>query len=173
MITVAIISVLAVVAVPNFSRFQMKARISEAKAQLAALYTAQKAFEAEHNTYHSDLWAMGYRPNGSLRYLVGIGVAHTAGFPGVSPSGLTASRHSTNVICTATAPMNECVNRAVSPLGATITAFTSVGHSNLSQFSAIAEGFVGGLSNDRWSIDQNKRLQHVHSGEDPSGGGAM
>ena len=41
MIVVAIIGVLSAVAVPNFKKYQAKAKSSEAKVQLAAAYTAE------------------------------------------------------------------------------------------------------------------------------------
>ena len=44
MIVVAIIGVLSAVAVPNFKKYQAKAKTSEAKIQLAAAYTAEQAF---------------------------------------------------------------------------------------------------------------------------------
>jgi type IV pilus assembly protein PilA len=42
MVVVAIIGLLSAVAVPNFKKYQAKAKISEAKLQLSALYTAQR-----------------------------------------------------------------------------------------------------------------------------------
>lgn len=47
MIVVTIIGILAAIAVPNYQRFQAKARQSEAKSNLAALYAAEKAFFSE------------------------------------------------------------------------------------------------------------------------------
>ena len=43
MIVVAIIGILAAIAIPNFSKFQARARQAEAKVNLKALYTNQKA----------------------------------------------------------------------------------------------------------------------------------
>ncbi len=64
MIVVAIIGILATVAIPNFTKFQLKAKQSEAKAQLSAVYTAQKAFNAEYTTYTFCLSGAGYVPDG-------------------------------------------------------------------------------------------------------------
>src|SRR5882672_11361809 len=71
MVVVAIIGILAAVAVPNFQKFQAKARQSEAKSQLSALYSAEKAFFAEWNMYFEDFRDIGYAPEGNLRYRVG------------------------------------------------------------------------------------------------------
>ncbi len=51
MIVVAIIGILAAIAIPNFLRFQARARQSEAKSNLKAFYTAAKARFAETNKY--------------------------------------------------------------------------------------------------------------------------
>ncbi len=51
MIVVAIIGILALIAIPNFMKFQAKAKQSEAKTNLKAFYTAAKSNFAESNTY--------------------------------------------------------------------------------------------------------------------------
>lgn len=51
MIVVAIIGILAAIAIPNFMRFQAKAKQSEAKTNLKAVFTAKKAYFAENSTY--------------------------------------------------------------------------------------------------------------------------
>lgn len=62
MIVVAIIGVLSAVAVPNFKKYQAKAKTSEAKVQLAAAYTAEQAFFGDFGIYHHCLAYMGYEP---------------------------------------------------------------------------------------------------------------
>lgn len=163
MIVVAIIGILATVAIPNFSRFQAKARASEARAQLSALYTSQRAFQAEWNGYHSDLVNVGYRPNGTLRYVVGHSAASTHNLPAYTGPALTAANYNTAVaaVCTAAG----CVNGAQDSAGAALTS-TAVASATvtLSTFSARAAGFVGGTTNDIWSIDQNRAVQNVTPG---------
>jgi prepilin-type N-terminal cleavage/methylation domain-containing protein len=51
MIVVAIIGILAAIAVPNFMKFQARARQSEAKTNLRAWGTAAKSYFAEYNTW--------------------------------------------------------------------------------------------------------------------------
>ena len=51
MIVVAIIGILAAIAIPNFLKFQARAKQSEAKTNLKALYTAAKARFSEENNY--------------------------------------------------------------------------------------------------------------------------
>lgn len=64
MIVVAIIGVLAAVAVPNYRKYQAKARSSEAKVQLAAAYTAEQSFFGDYGGFHKCLDYMGYDPSG-------------------------------------------------------------------------------------------------------------
>jgi len=53
MIVVAIIGILAAIAIPNFLRFQLKAKSSEGKTNLAAIRTAEESFFAEYGVYVS------------------------------------------------------------------------------------------------------------------------
>ncbi len=59
MVVVVIIGILAAIAVPSYQGFQNKAKSAEAKVQLSAIYTAEKAFQAEWATFTSDLVAIG------------------------------------------------------------------------------------------------------------------
>ena len=72
MVVVVIIGILATVGIPQYQKFQMKAKRSEAKSLLSAMYTAQKAFFAEWNQYYSDFDAVGYGLEGNLGYHVGF-----------------------------------------------------------------------------------------------------
>lgn len=75
MIVVAIIGVLSAVAVPNFKKYQAKAKTSEAKVQLAAAYTAEQAFYGDFGIYHSCLAYMGFDPHNEILsryYAIGI-----------------------------------------------------------------------------------------------------
>ena len=51
MIVVAIIGILAAIAIPNFIRFQLKAKSSEGKVNLAAIRTAEEGYMAEYGNY--------------------------------------------------------------------------------------------------------------------------
>jgi type IV pilus assembly protein PilA len=63
MVVVAIIGLLSAVAIPNFKKYQAKAKISEAKLQLSAIYTAEAAFFSDFNMYAKCLRYMGYDPD--------------------------------------------------------------------------------------------------------------
>ncbi len=51
MIVVAIIGILAAIAIPNFLRFQLKAKSSEGKTNLAAIRTAEMSYYSEFGTF--------------------------------------------------------------------------------------------------------------------------
>ncbi len=51
MIVVAIIGILAAIAIPNFLRFQLRAKASEGKANLAAIRTAEEGYFSEFGVY--------------------------------------------------------------------------------------------------------------------------
>lgn len=78
MVVVAIIGLLSAVAVPNFKKYQAKAKVSEAKLQLSAIYTAESSFFSDYNIYHNCLAYMGFDPGpeaANRYYAVGFGVA--------------------------------------------------------------------------------------------------
>lgn len=93
MVVVAIIGLLAAVALPNFRKYQAKAKTSEAKLQLAALYMAEQSFFMDYENYATCLNLMGYDPsneNGNRYYAVGFnaknGGAATAAVANGAPS---------------------------------------------------------------------------------------
>ena len=171
MIVVAIIGILAAIAIPNFQRFQIKSRQSEARANLSAIYTAEKAFNAEWQQFYDDFIEVGYVPEGSFRYDHGFtaGVNSPANYTGAIGQAQPSSRPNTisgaNGCDTAPnfrdihpgAPVVNCsVDRAPTSgvvdqmLAATLTANT---------FFATAAGNVDDdLQNDVWQIDNSKRI---------------
>ncbi len=61
MIVVAIIGILAAIAIPNFLRFQLRSKTSEAKTNLASIRTAEASYFAEYGIYVAEPIA---RPGG-------------------------------------------------------------------------------------------------------------
>jgi type IV pilus assembly protein PilA len=105
MIVVAIIGILATIAIPNFSKFTGKARQSEAKGTLAAIYTGEKAFYAEWSSYDGDFRDIGYAPDGNLSYVAGFsaaGVIPPAPFNGSTTGTIAANGCFDNTKGTAT-----------------------------------------------------------------------
>lgn len=88
MIVVAIIGILAAIGIPQYAKFQARARQSEAKGSLSALYAAQQSFFGEWNTYAYSLRNIGFGLVGTnLRYYVGFpGAAAVCYTPGTAPA---------------------------------------------------------------------------------------
>ena len=63
MIVVAIIGVLSALAVPRFQAFQAKAKATEARTSMAAIYTLQNAYHGDNDTYGT-LAQIGFSLNG-------------------------------------------------------------------------------------------------------------
>jgi type IV pilus assembly protein PilA len=78
MIVVAIIGILSAIAVPNFMKFQAKARQSEAKTNLSAWNTAAKAYFAEYSTYACKDCGWKPEPKNRYSYMPGTGTVIAA-----------------------------------------------------------------------------------------------
>ncbi|RKZ01822.1 MAG: hypothetical protein DRQ04_04390 [Candidatus Hydrothermota bacterium] len=53
MIVVAIIAILAAVAIPQYRKFQLRAKTSEAKANIGAIRSVEEGWSAEHDYYYA------------------------------------------------------------------------------------------------------------------------
>lgn len=161
MIVVAIIGILATVAIPNFQKFQAKARQSETKGNLASLYTAEKAFQAEWNVYYGDFRDVGIEPTGRLNYNYGFAGAGTAPANPFAPSGRGG------------AAAGACFNSAVASCGFThqtqsgVPAYAAAGvrapctagaNPTATTFNASSIGNIGTGTDDAWTINQDKIL---------------
>jgi len=62
-ITVGIIGLLSAIAIPNFLRYQLKAKTSEGKTNLAAIRVVQTTYYAENNVYVSATVSPNQAPN--------------------------------------------------------------------------------------------------------------
>ncbi|MCM0607063.1 MAG: prepilin-type N-terminal cleavage/methylation domain-containing protein [Xanthomonadaceae bacterium] len=180
MIVVAIIGILAAIAVPNYQKYQAKARQSEVKLNLAAAHTALTAFTTENSSYTGCLSSIGVGVTVGARNFYTFGFEDNAVTTGTcngtpcsvyawSGAGVGAGS------CTAGAGSSH-FPAAVGVSGAaatTIASFTGVGNPITSSVSAAAFvlGAAGTISTsagtvgpDRWTMDQNKTLVNVNAG---------
>jgi len=164
MVVVAIIGILAAIAVPNFQRFTAKSKQSEAKSNLSALYSAERAFQAEWQVYDSIFQVIGYAPVGTLKYQHGFGTPYHA--PPSGYNAVNAGDSSTANYCsqggTPAAPTNGCLVSIVPvPPG------NVVGTAAPTTFSAQARGDIDGDATvDVWTINQLKTLVNVAGNQD-------
>ena len=68
MIVVAIIGILAAIAIPNFIRFQARSKQGEAKANLKSLFTAQRSYFQEKDSFQTTIGDIGFNPERGNRY---------------------------------------------------------------------------------------------------------
>ena len=73
MIVVAIIGILAAIAIPNFIRFQARSKQAEAKTNLKAIFSGQKARYGERDAYSTALGDIGFSPERGNRYSYDLG----------------------------------------------------------------------------------------------------
>lgn len=179
MVVVAIIGILAAIAVPQMTKFQAKARQSEAKTQLSSYFTNQKAFFQEYSAYHSNFLAVGFSPEGQIRYNIGLGAAPganiiadtTTGYNGglvdaaANRSTAGTAGDGTGGFCgTGGAMANGCT--VIRGNGGAYPAALGGAYTILSRttFLAGASSFIYGSTGDVWSINQDKILSNSTNG---------
>jgi type IV pilus assembly protein PilA len=168
MIVVAIIGLLAAIAIPNFIRFQARSKQSEAKANLKALFAAEKAFFQEHDRFSSVVVDAGFAPERNNRYAYFLDPSRVAD----SRSGINASTSTT-----ATAISADVFKGYADPPVQPLTCGGTLGLANgASVFTGQAAGNVDADATvDVWSLSTDSRVGtascdgapggHVASGE--------
>lgn len=79
MIVVVIIGILAALAIPNFLRYQARAKQSEAKTNLGAIYTNEIAYFGENDTFGA-LASLDWEPEGRTKYAYATTLANQGSF---------------------------------------------------------------------------------------------
>lgn len=173
MVVVAIIGILAAIGIPQYAKFQARARQSEAKTALSAIYQAEQSFQGEWGVFSADLAQIGYSATGSnLRYKSGF--AATCVVPAGGWPANIAAQTAANIVSTVAAVSPNatwaggatvtglalpaaaaCTNAAVP---ATFTA-GSIGRPK----NSVTEAGTGGVE-DTWTINQNKMISNTVSG---------
>ena len=85
MIVVAIMAILAAIAIPSYLRFQIRARESEARINLAAVRTCEEAYKAENDAYiactaNPSAWAAGAAATKPISWDTGVAGWDDIGF---------------------------------------------------------------------------------------------
>jgi type IV pilus assembly protein PilA len=140
MIVVAIIGILAAIAIPNFLRFQARAKQSEAKQNLGAIFTAYTAYFSNNNTFP-----------GAVMFIVGGGTFNCLSVADWEPKG--AIRYNYNCM---TAPVFLPANNNADCDPPVITNATDI------DFTVAACGNIDSDSTvDEWTVDNEKVIKNV------------
>ncbi len=168
MIVVAIIGILAAIAIPNFLKFQCKSKQSEAKTNLSSIFTAEKAFFGEYNTYSSDLISVSWQPDGAPLYIYGFSSDSSNTIPLIS--GYSDARDNTMLATVISSPARysttKCKDLGGTPMAQANLPTSAVGGQ---LFTAGATGDVdtdpsiATTSYDRWTMDSQKQLVVVRN----------
>lgn len=166
MIVVAIIGILATIGVPQFQKFQARARQSEARTSLSGIYMAMKSFHAEWNKYYGDFRAIGFSVDGRMLYDAGFANSGN----GILEHPVSTYRNSTDQsrirrVCGGGFSAGSC--EMITPAnGTTCDATGTVDMAG--GFLANASGMVNTNANntvcDQWTIDQNKQINNSVDG---------
>ena len=89
MVVVAIIAILAAIAVPQYKKYQLKAKTSEARVNIGAIRSMEEAYSVENDYYVLTNWAPGTIPGTAPTKFTEAGDADKKGFDkiGFAPSG--------------------------------------------------------------------------------------
>lgn len=183
MIVVAIIGILAAVAIPNFQRFQRKARQSEARSLLSGLYTATSSARSEWGVYVGDFLSNGFSPDGQLTYRVDFlesAQERALNNGGMIPGSSVAAGDCVTTHGNAGGFPATCVSAggaafamwAQKPDGVADSlpgptpAVVGVPANGGNTFLATAGAFIGGNIEDHWTMNETKNLQNIQQGLD-------
>jgi type IV pilus assembly protein PilA len=175
MVVVAIIGILASVAIPNYRTYQNKARQTEAKINLAAVYTAETSFAVESTSYTGCLANIGYStPTTSKRYYtIGFSAVATTGCGPTGTSGIqTCLNWDFNLVtsvCTDAANSTFFLANIKSNSGAATPARTQLPGTNTVSKSAFAVGATGNINSsntnmDTWSVNNSNLISNTVNG---------
>jgi type IV pilus assembly protein PilA len=149
MIVVAIIGILAAIAIPNFIKFQARSKQSEVKANLKAIFVAERAYMQERDTFSKSVVDIGFSPERGNRYAYYVGAV----------TGCEARATAVPVAGTA------CIQVDTFKYGASVTAEPAPAFSPSVQtetqpqyFTATAAGNIDNdPSLDLWSVSSESR----------------
>jgi type IV pilus assembly protein PilA len=153
MIVVAIIGILAAIAIPNFIKFQARSKQSEAKANLKAIFTAQKAFFQEKDRFSTLTGEVGFEPERNNRYAYFL-----AGTGTIEPrTGATITQATTFTgVAVDTFKYGSALNQTYAATACSSAA--GLTGTPATRFDAIALGNIDADATvDQWSISSDSR----------------
>ena len=169
MVVVAIIGILSAVAIPNFKKYQAKTKTSEAKLQLAAIYSALTSLQTDYDAFAECLDYAGYVPPTQGNY-------YAVGFDSADDDRggrAIVDANSGTGDCTADPISGVAQRKSVAGNSATqanLSEVIAVVSADGSTFVAGAIGYISADSAaniseaDSWTINENKSLIHTNTG---------
>lgn len=163
MVVVAIIGILSAIAVPNFKKYQAKSKQSEAKIQLAAVYSVEVSASGDYDTYATCINSLGYEQTPKGYYVVGFAADVNGATYGNAQVRLRGG------VCVAAnnglAPATHLKNVEAATVPG-LASITGTSQTSSILFTAGARGQIGAaaLTMDNWTIDQTKALVNNASG---------
>jgi type IV pilus assembly protein PilA len=165
MIVVAIIGILAAIAIPDFIKFQARSKTGEAKANLKGIFTSERSYYQEHDSYGAVFQgnnvggAIGYSPERGNRYALSLVVAPAAWYmrnaaptnppgPGLFYDGISGDQYKFPAECNV-ASNNVVLGcaQAIANGNTNVPAFTpDRGGAVIPTFPGFAAGPTGGFS---------------------------
>lgn len=182
MVVVAIIGLLSAVAIPNFKKYQAKSKTSEAKLQLAALYTAMQSWYSDYDNYASCLVSMGYDPSpefNSRYFAIGFTAGTYAindasennGATGLCPDATTAVDGTSAAAASAFGAGKRINNNNVTGteltttnMGGSTTAAVASGSFLALALGPVDSGFSADNTAAAFTVNQNKFITIVRQG---------
>ncbi len=177
MVVVSIIGILAAVAIPNYQKYQSRARQTEVKIALAAITTAERSFFVNSTSYSACLIDIGFAPTqgNATYYLTGFGATAAT----TSSCGQAGGTSCNGTFTQTTGGYTGAVPCSVAGVGGyyfsastkALSSSTTVANSDLAgtnvnniSFTAGAAGNIstGSASFDKWTIDHNGFLNNVN-----------
>jgi prepilin-type N-terminal cleavage/methylation domain-containing protein len=173
-VTTGIVGVLSSIAVPSYQAYAARARQTEAKLLLGSVYSLEKTYQIEYDSYTTCLSQLGFEHNPQTKYYYTIGFAsggmtcgdgsldcHLFGNPYSNPTPCTAGAFPAGGlflgnVAIAGSPVSHA--RFNSNVTTTITR---------SQFTVAAMGSISSLGAtvaDTWTIDEQRQFVNVKSG---------
>lgn len=149
MVVVTIIGILSAVIIPNFKKYQSKSKQSEAKIQLATLYTFETSAKADFNTYGTCLNTLGYEQVPLGYYVVGFN------------AGVNATDIGPTCIITEDFNMTPTSHSGVIIANIPTTLSDPASIASQNTFLSSAEGSIassGVNALDRWTMNEAKAL---------------
>ncbi len=87
MVTIAILSILAAIAIPQYLEYSARAQVSKARVELGSLYKAQKLFHTEWEAFAGALDAVGWVRSETYHFAIGFEMGQAAFCGGRGPGG--------------------------------------------------------------------------------------